>query len=83
MLWILSIGFAVIILFLPSLLAAWKRRRFPGKVVLYNVALGIGLGAVEWIIVEFGYGYFCDFLVVFIGVLLLCGWSYLSYLAVN
>lgn len=83
MLRIFSIIIAIVIVLLPSFLAGWKRRRFPGKIVLYNLVLGVGLGIVEWVIIQFGYGYFCDFLVILIGVLLLCGWSYLSYLAVN
>ena len=83
MLKILSIIIAVVILLLPSFLAGWRKHRFPGKIVAYNLVLGVGVGLVEWILIQFGYGYFCSFLVVFIGVLLLCGWSYLSYLAVN
>lgn len=80
---IIGAGIAAVVLFLPSLLFLWKNRRLKLRLFLYNAVLVVGLGIVEIVLLQFGFGAFCEFMIGTVGVLLLSGWAYLSYWVVN
>ncbi|MCI9273396.1 MAG: hypothetical protein HFE39_05485 [Clostridiales bacterium] len=76
-------GIGLVVLFLPSLLSWFKNRRLVQKILLYNVILVFGVLILEGILLRYGYGIFCSVLTVLIGITAICGWTYLSFKALN
>lgn len=55
--------------------------RFPEKDGVVQHRIGMGVLSVEWILIRFGKGIFCHFLVLLLGIGGLAVWAYLVYVS--